>query len=70
MVYNRLRESLEIQTIQTDLFFKWTNTLSGREFRRSRVRASLALASHAICSLHLHRAIRGSQGVLPCTGWG
>ena len=42
----------------------------GLAFRRLRVRASLAAASLAICSPHLHRAIRGAQGVLHCVGWG
>ena len=35
-----------------------------------RVRAPAAAASFAICSPHLHRAIRGAQEVLPCVGWG
>ena len=39
-------------------------------FQRSLVRASLVAASLAICSPHLHRAIRGAQGVLPCVEWG
>ena len=38
----------------------------GLVFQRSRVRASLAAASIAICSQHLHRAIRGAKGVLLC----
>ena len=32
-------------------------------FRRSRFLVSLAEASLAICSSHVHRAIRGAQGV-------
>ena len=35
-----------------------------------RVHAPVAAASLAICSPHLHRAIRGAQGVLPCLGLG
>ena len=32
---------------------------------RQRSRDTVAAASHAICNPHLHRAIRGAQGVLP-----
>ena len=42
----------------------------GLAFRRARGRATLAAASLVICSPHLHRAIRGAQGVLPCVEWG
>ena len=35
-----------------------------------RVRAQVSAASLAISSPHLHRANRGSQGVLPSVEWG
>ena len=53
--------------------FQEGNTLSGwtgMAFRRSRVRASLNAACLVICSPNKHCAIRGSQGFLPCVGWG
>ena len=37
--------------------------------RWSRVRVPVAAASLMIYVRHLHRAIRGAQGVLPCVGW-
>ena len=52
-------------------------TLSGRtgcelacHTQRTHVWASVAEARLEICSLHLHRAIRGDQGVLPMIVWG
>ena len=39
-------------------------------YQYTRVRAPVAEASLAICSPHLHHAIHGAQGVLPCAGWG
>ena len=42
----------------------------GLAFRRSRVRTSLGAASLAICSPHLHSAIRGAQEVPSSVGWG
>ena len=30
----------------------------------------MAAAGLVICGPHLHRAIRGAQGVLPCVQWG
>ena len=44
--------------------------LRGLIFRRSRVRDSPAPASLVICIPHLHRVIRGAQGVLSFIGWG
>ena len=37
----------------------------GLAYPRTRVRAPVAVASLAICSPHLHRAICGAQAVLP-----
>ena len=37
---------------------------------RTRVRAPVAAASLANCSLHLHHAILVAREVLPCVGWG
>ena len=33
-------------------------------------RSLVETASLEICGPHLHRGISGSQGVLPCVGWG
>ena len=42
----------------------------GLAYPMTRVRSPIVAASLEICSPHLHRAIRGVQGVLPCVGWG
>ena len=42
----------------------------GLAYPRSHVRVPVAAASLVICSPHLHRAVRGAQGVLPCVGLG
>ena len=42
----------------------------GLAYPMMRVHAMVAAASLAICCPHIHHAIRGVQGVLPCVGWG
>ena len=44
--------------------------VAAQAYPRARVRVQVVVASLAICSQRLHRAIRGAQGVLPCVGWG
>ena len=43
-----------------------TGSVLGLAFRWSRVLVPVAAASLMICAPHLHRAIRGALGVLPC----
>ena len=60
-----------LDIVYSTLYPEWPHRQCiGLAFRRSRVRASLAAANVVIWSPHLHSAIRGAQGVLPCIGGG
>ena len=69
-LYNFEIDEIEV-FFDISLYPEWPHTQCvGLAYSRTRVRTPVAAASLVICCQHLHRAIRGAQGALPCVGWG